>query len=449
MKKQIFTIILLLMGGVCAFGQFKLDGGINSLRLQTNGVDRLYVAPNGTGVGAGNIGIGTFTPPAKLSVVGDMALQKIVRETSSGGFNNYDRQDASIAIFQNGGTITGIQGGSEGQLLYILCGYGTNQSALIISHEGTGSTASNRILTHTGADFTITGGAGGVLLIYDATKARWRIVETPSGSGTAGWGLTGNAGTNPATQFIGTTDAQGLILKTNNLERISVESSGDVGIGITAADSKLHVANGSAGVVTSKSGTVATFESNDNTFLSLLNPASGTGSILFGNPTNNSIGFLNYDHSVNQLRFGTNATTKMSILANGNVGINTIFPTAKLEVNGDIKVSVTTIAPTANSTLDPLDRQSKSYVSLNAAAGVITTISGITAPTAASGNQPYGTLLYISIGSGATVIFKNNASAVPANTINTYNNGDFSINGKGGIILIYDVDGWRMIGGAS
>jgi len=168
-----------------------------------------------------------------------------------------------------------------------------------------------------------------------------------------------------------------------------------------------------------------------------------------------TFGQFKFDGGVNSVRLQTNGVDRVYVQpaginsGTGNVGINTIFPTAKLDVNGDIKVSITSIAPAANSTLDPLDRQSKSYISINAAAGVITTISGITAPTAASGNQPYGTLLYISIGSGATVIFKNNASAVPANTINTYNNGDFSINGRGGIILIYDVDGWRMIGGAS
>ena len=132
----------------------------------------------------------------------------------------------------------------------------------------------------------------------------------------------------------------------------------------------------------------------------------------------------------------------------GNIGINTILPTAKLEVNGDIKVSAYSISPTKSSTLDPLDRQSKSYISISAAAGVITTINGITAPVAFSGNQPYGTVLYLSTGLGATLILKNNAADVPANAINTYNGADVTISGRGGVTLIYDVDGWRMIGGA-
>jgi hypothetical protein len=168
-----------------------------------------------------------------------------------------------------------------------------------------------------------------------------------------------------------------------------------------------------------------------------------------------TFGQFKFDGGVSSVRFQTNGVDRVYVQPSGinsgtgNVGINTIFPTAKLDVNGDIKVSVTTIAPAATSTLDPLDRQSKSYVSINAAAGVITTINSITAPTAASGNQPYGTILYISVGSGTSVIIKNNASAVPANTINTYNGADFTISSRGGVILIYDVDGWRMIGGAA
>ncbi len=42
----------------------------------------------------------------------------------------------------------------------------------------------------------------------------------------AGWNLTGNAGTNPATNYIGTTDAQPLVLRTGALERIRVSGTG-------------------------------------------------------------------------------------------------------------------------------------------------------------------------------------------------------------------------------
>jgi hypothetical protein len=44
----------------------------------------------------------------------------------------------------------------------------------------------------------------------------------------AAWMLTGNGGTNPTNNFIGTTDAQDLKVQTNNAERMRVLSNGDV-----------------------------------------------------------------------------------------------------------------------------------------------------------------------------------------------------------------------------
>lgn len=55
------------------------------------------------------------------------------------------------------------------------------------------------------------------------------------------WTLTGNAGTNPATNFMGTTNAQDFRIRTNNVERMSVTSGGLVGIGTNAPAEDLHV----------------------------------------------------------------------------------------------------------------------------------------------------------------------------------------------------------------
>ena len=58
------------------------------------------------------------------------------------------------------------------------------------------------------------------------------------------WLLSGNNGTNPTTDFIGTTDAQSLLFKTNNIERMRIESSGNVAIGEGSSWGKLTVNNG-------------------------------------------------------------------------------------------------------------------------------------------------------------------------------------------------------------
>jgi hypothetical protein len=48
----------------------------------------------------------------------------------------------------------------------------------------------------------------------------------PIASLTDAWLITGNAGTNPVTNFLGTTDAQDLVVRTSNTERIRVYASG-------------------------------------------------------------------------------------------------------------------------------------------------------------------------------------------------------------------------------
>lgn len=63
------------------------------------------------------------------------------------------------------------------------------------------------------------------------------------------WNLTGNAGTNTATNFIGTTDAKALYLKTSNKTRLAITSGGKVGVGLTVPDTRLHVANTSLGSI--------------------------------------------------------------------------------------------------------------------------------------------------------------------------------------------------------
>ena len=71
---------------------------------------------------------------------------------------------------------------------------------------------------------------------YYYTGTAWTRISNGTGSG---WGITGNTGTNATSNFIGTTDAQDLVVKTNNTEQMRVNSGGQVGIGsssFTAGD---------------------------------------------------------------------------------------------------------------------------------------------------------------------------------------------------------------------
>lgn len=59
--------------------------------------------------------------------------------------------------------------------------------------------------------------------------------------GSDGWLLTGNSGTTPGSNFIGTTDNTDIRFRTNNLERMTITNTGNVGVGTTITSSKLHV----------------------------------------------------------------------------------------------------------------------------------------------------------------------------------------------------------------
>lgn len=65
------------------------------------------------------------------------------------------------------------------------------------------------------------------------------------------WSLTGNAGTNPVTDYIGTSDNKVLKIKTNNQVRMYIKPNGDIGVGTITPTSKFHV----NGVITATGGT--------------------------------------------------------------------------------------------------------------------------------------------------------------------------------------------------
>jgi len=59
------------------------------------------------------------------------------------------------------------------------------------------------------------------------------------------WEITGNLGTNPVNDFLGTQDNAALAIRTNDVEHIRVDTSGNVGIGTSAPVSPLDVRSAS------------------------------------------------------------------------------------------------------------------------------------------------------------------------------------------------------------
>lgn len=69
----------------------------------------------------------------------------------------------------------------------------------------------------------------------------WRDAN---GFGTANaWSLTGNGSTNPAINFLGTTDNNRLVFRTNNVEAATILTNGNMGVGINNPTAKTHIYN--------------------------------------------------------------------------------------------------------------------------------------------------------------------------------------------------------------
>ena len=92
-------------------------------------------------------------------------------------------------------------------------------------------------------DVTTVPGAATSLLVYNTATvndvtpgyyywdgSQWLRLLNTGNAGGMEWLLTGNAGTTAGTNFLGTTDAQDLVFKTNNTEYVRILSTGEVGI---------------------------------------------------------------------------------------------------------------------------------------------------------------------------------------------------------------------------
>lgn len=115
--------------------------------------------------------------------------------------------------------------------------------------------------------------------------------------------------------YLGTTTANDLNLTTNNTSKVTVTSSGNVGIATNNPDTKLTVQtpDNSFGI-SHNNGSV-----NLKTYI-------GGGSAYIGTTT------------ANALNLTSNNASRVSITPNGNVGINTNTPDRTLDVNGNVRI---------------------------------------------------------------------------------------------------------------
>ena len=133
-----------------------------------------------------------------------------------------------------------------------------------------------------------------------------------AGNSSNGWSTTGNSGTNPLDNALGTNDSTDLVIKTDNFETARLFSNPETGGGLNTPTDRLRLMR--SGMAYQKWPMVASFQ-------------LGSYEPNLEGRTQLDIALLNGP--------GVNADNKvMSLQANGNVGIGNTSPTERLDVNG-------------------------------------------------------------------------------------------------------------------
>jgi hypothetical protein len=202
------------------------------------------------------------------------------------------------------------------------------------------------------------------LMIYNTTSNQAEINNgTPAlpvwaaATATAtGWNTSGNTGTTPATNFIGTTDNQPLSIRTNNTEQVHITETGNVGIGASAPAVRLQIADTGdvairVGTTTNGKTSVSLGLGNDYHGISRNLTSSGGGSndvALYTASGPSSPGSIHL--AASPTATDTLDLTQFVLKNTGNVGIGTNAPSAKLHVNNG-NLTITNNGPIASSAI--------------------------------------------------------------------------------------------------
>ena len=149
------------------------------------------------------------------------------------------------------------------------------------------------------------------------------------------WSKAGDSGTDPASQYIGTSDEKDVVFKSNGQERLRLKADGSIGLwGADTTFGPLY--RDASGALKIGGGTVPTLPVGRCYLLP---------SMPYWQTTGNDFTQLCPDQdpklgtlSNRPLKLVTNAVERMRINTNGKVGIGTTTPSTSLDVSGDFRV---------------------------------------------------------------------------------------------------------------
>jgi hypothetical protein len=344
----------------------KADTAVNAFRL--------FINDNG------DVGIGTTAPAAKLDVSGVIRATDICDET---GANCKDISSGWGA----GGDIDGVYTGTG-----LTGGFASGSGTLAVD---VGTAAGKIVQVAAGNKLPVIDGSNltGVNAVQLQGKNISATAPTTTGhvltwnNGNSTWESTANPGTNSFVQngnsfggaaVLGTNDNNTLGFETNNTTRMTIDTSGNVGIGTASPGYLVHarkdqnsgtnyaVENQSAGASANVGFTAISNSGNVNFGI---NSVANGGNAYIWNTANTSI------------EFGTNSTARMAISNSGNVGIGTTNASQALVVERDGGASIS---------LRSYDDSNPSYIFFNRARGTRASPTALVAGSQIMGLDSYG-----------------------------------------------------------
>jgi trimeric autotransporter adhesin len=308
-------------------------GSINNAPLPfiTNDIERMRIDENG------NVGIGTINPKAKFQIGSRLGLHSAAsNQTYDAITRNIFINGSDVPFYTNTGFANAIL--MQDGLTEIVVFPSGSANASLTSPTTKLSIATAGIgINNSGAPLATLDIAGNIR-IADGTQGANKVLMSDangqaSWQNVSGWGLNGNTGTNPSSNFIGTVDNNAMRFRTNNLERFTILPTGQIGIGTNTPSSLLHATQtltGSTPMVIIENG-----------------HATGDASLRFsGGSTHYTIGSDassgSFVISNNSTGIGTN--DRLTINSSGYIGIGTNNPRYPLDVvTSNVFNSATTV----------------------------------------------------------------------------------------------------------
>lgn len=304
-----------LGGGVFLVG----NSGTNTLTAFTGNSERMRIDA------AGNFGIGTSSPAARLHVVNSVIGNQFriqdnttdaTAKYGTATFGHYTNAQAGILGL-------GVGALSASSTIYVGGGFGTLNAATAIQFF---TAANNTTLTGTERMRITSNGNVGIgtpspsmnLEILGSNNVATLIRTT--GGGVPYLGLSADSvGEQRISANVGS--VQNMAFSVASSERMRIDSAGNVGIGTSSPSAKLDVA--SAGTV------YARIQNTTSTADASLYAQNTLGTGIFGI---NATGQYMYTAQAIPMLFYNSGTERMRIDASGNVGIGTSSPDALLDV---------------------------------------------------------------------------------------------------------------------